>query len=111
MDTVENYRQIIENVLSHHEETCYANVDGNNEALFDRRHDRYCVLSIGWQGMRRVHGCLIHIDLIGDKVWIQRDDTEDGVAYELEAAGIPRQAIVLGFKPPAVRRYTAYALA
>ncbi len=111
MDTLENYRNIIERVLSGYAQTRYANVDANNEVLFDRAHDRYCVLSVGWQGARRVHGCLIHIDLIGGKVWIQRDDTEDGVTAELETAGIPKQVIVLGFKPPSVRPYTAYACA
>ncbi len=32
---------------------------------------------------------VIHIDLLGDKVWVQYDGTEDGVATELVAAGIP----------------------
>jgi hypothetical protein len=44
-------------------------------------------------------------------VWIQRDDTEDGIAYELEDAGIPKTSIVLGFKQPEVRQYTDYAVA
>jgi hypothetical protein len=57
-----------------------------------------------------VHGSVIHIDLRGEKVWIQHDGTEAGVALELEAAGIPREQIVLAFQHPSRRKHTPYAL-
>ncbi len=41
---------------------------------------------------------------------MQRDDTEDGVTYDLEA-GIPKDKIVLGFHPVNVRQHTGYAVA
>jgi hypothetical protein len=44
-----------------------------------------------------VHGRLLHVEIRGDKVWIQRSGTEDGIADELVAAGIPKSRIVLGF--------------
>ena len=44
-------------------------------------------------------------------LWIQQDDTEYGIAYELEKAGIPKDRMVLGFHTPDVRPYTAYAVA
>lgn len=53
-----------------------------------------------------VHSCLVHFDIIDGKVWVQRDDTEDGVTEELVAAGIPKEQIVLGFHPVDVRPYT-----
>ncbi len=111
MDTLENYRQIIQDLLVQYTNTSYANVDVQNEAIFDKKNDRYCIISGGWDDVIRIHGCLIHIDIINDKVWIQRDDTEDGIAYELENAGIPKSSIVLGFKNPEVRQYTEYAVA
>lgn len=43
-------------------------------------------------------------------MWIQRDGTEDGIALDLENAGIPKDHIVLGFKPPEVRPMTGYAV-
>jgi len=48
---------------------------------------------------------------VRSKVWVQRDRTEDGVTYELEAAGIPKDKIVLAFHPEDIRQYTGYALA
>jgi XisI protein len=59
----------------------------------------------------RVHGCLIHLDIIDGKIWVQRDETEDGVTYELVDAGIPKDQIVLGFHPADVRPHTGYAIA
>ena len=43
------------------------------------------------------------------KVWIQHDGTEEGIAEELVTAGIPRDRIVLAFKPPEMRPYTEFA--
>ena len=59
----------------------------------------------------RSHGCLLHLDIIDGKIWIQRDGTEDGVALELEEAGIPKTDIVLAWHPAKLRPYTDYAAA
>ena len=106
-----NYRRIIEKVLENHTQISYANGEIENEIIFDQANDRYLVMSVGWDDVKRIHGCLLHIDIIGDKVWIQRDGTEDGTAYELEQAGIPKDRIVLGFHEPDVRQHTGYAVA
>jgi hypothetical protein len=111
MDTVATYRSIVEQVLTHYIEVTYAYGDIQNEAIFDRGSDRYAIMSVGWQGVKRIHGCLIHIDIVDGKVWIQRDGTEDGIAHDLVAAGIPRQHIVLGFQSSDVRVYTEFAVA
>ena len=111
MDRLETYRQIIENTLSEYTRIPYAYGDFQTEAVFDRAHDRYLLVNVGWDSKQRVHGTLVHIDLIDGKVWIQRDGTETGVAQELVLAGIPRDQIVLAFRPIEVRRYTDYAVA
>ncbi|MEB3219850.1 MAG: element excision factor XisI family protein [Nostocales cyanobacterium 94392] len=54
--------------------------------------------------------CLIHLEIIDGKIWVQRDDTEDGVTYDLEAAGIPKDKIVLDFHAPYVRPHTGYVI-
>lgn len=113
MDTVKHYRQIIRKVLEPYTRIEYANADIRNELVWDEENDRYLILSQGW-GKRpkgRIHGCLIHLDVIDGKIWIQRDGTEDGIAGELEEAGIPKTDIVLGFQPEQFRQYTDYAVA
>ena len=111
MDTIERYRQIIKETLLPLTDWKYSNVDAVNEAIFDRDRDRYAILSAGWEGKdHRVHHCLVHLDIINGKVWIQRDNTEDGIGYELERAGIPKHDIVPAFHPPSVRPFTGYGV-
>lgn len=112
MDTLTQYRQIIERILLPLTERRYANGDITNEAVFDRERDHYLIVSVGWEGdTRRVHGCLVHLDIINGKIWIQRDGLEDGIVHELEAAGVPKSDIVPGMHPARVRPYTGYAVA
>ena len=59
---------------------------------------------------RRVHGSVIHIDIRGGKVWIESNGTDARIGEELVAAGIPRQDIVLGFQPAAVRPLTWFGV-
>jgi hypothetical protein len=110
MDRLETYRQIIRKVLSEYVRLQYANGEIQNEAVFDPENDRYLIVSVGWQDIKRVHGVLIHLDIVNDRVWIQRDGTEHGIANDLVGAGIPKDHIVLGFHVPEVRPYTEYAV-
>jgi len=111
MDSLETYREIIERVLSDYAAVPYAHGDFKTELVFDRVRDRYLLIDVGWDGKRRVHGCIVHIDIIDGKLWIQRDGTEQGIALDLEQDGIPKEHIVLGFREPELRQYTGYALA
>jgi hypothetical protein len=111
MDRLETYRQIIRQVLKPYTNITYANVNAKNRQIFDRETDRYLILSKGWSGQHHLHSCLIHIEIINDKVWIQLDNTEDGIAEELILTGIPKEDIVLGFHEPEIRPYTGFAVA
>lgn len=111
MDTLNRYRQIICTVLQPYTQITYANLNVRNLAAFDPEHDQYAILSEGWDGHRHYHGCLIHLEIRDGKIWVQRDGTEDGIANELVASGIPKEAIVLGFHEPSVRPHTGFAIA
>lgn len=111
MDSIKTYRQIIRDVLTPYTQIPYSYGDVQCKTVFDLESDSYLLVTMGWDRARRIHSCLVHIDIIDGKVWIQRDDTEDGVTNELVAAGIPKESIVLGFHPPDVRQYTGYAIA
>ncbi|MGI0483556.1 element excision factor XisI family protein [Geminocystis sp. CENA526] len=70
-----NYAQLIEDILTRHSVN-----DINNgieiQLIFDQKRHHYQVLNIGWQDQKRIYGVIIHVDLKGDKIWIQRDGTE-----------------------------------
>lgn len=111
METLEHYRDIIEAILDEYTRIPNAYGDIRTEAVYDRSNDRYLLVNVGWDRGRRMHGSLVHIDIIDGKIWIQRDGTEQGIANELVSAGIPRDRIVLGFRPAEVRPYTEFAIA
>lgn len=77
--------------------------------VIDETNDHYLLVEHGWQGDQRIYGVLIHLDIINHKIWIQHDGTEDGIASELVAIGIPKQQIVLGFKSEERRHITEFA--
>ncbi|MGK7876991.1 MAG: XisI protein [Xenococcaceae cyanobacterium] len=109
MDTLDRYREIIEKVLSDYAAVPYAYGEFETEIIFDKKRDHYLLINVGWNNGRRVHGCIIHVDIIEGKIWIQRDGTESGIALDLEEAGVPKGDIVLGFREPELRPYTGYA--
>jgi hypothetical protein len=111
MDNLERYRQVIEKIICDYASIPYSHGNIERETVFDRSRDHYLLMIHGWEGIRRTHGCVIHMDIIDGKIWIQRDGTEDGVALELEAADIPKDQIVLAFKSPRMRPHTGYAVA
>ena len=111
MDAVEEYRPLIEKILSDYAAIPYSSGEIEREVVFDREHDRYLLMLTGWDMGKRVHGALIHIDFIDGKIWIQRDGTEYGIAYELIAAGVPKDRVVPGFRSLARRRALACAVA
>jgi hypothetical protein len=110
MPAKDSYRDIICTVLRYYLDITYANVDLKNREIFDQETDQYIVLSEGWQQQRHLHSCLIHVEIINNKVWIQLDNTEDGIAEELISAGIPKSDIVLGFHEPEIRQHTGFAV-
>jgi len=110
MDTRSTYQSIIERVLNEYAQTPYAYGDVIRQTVFDRDGGHYLLMIVGRDGIRRVHGCLIHIDLVGEKIWIQRDGTEQGIANDLLAADVPKEQIVLAFRSLAMRQYTDFAV-
>ena len=111
MDQLNKYREIIENILAKIAATPYSYGDVRDFTVFDRHNDRYFVMTQGWNENRRIHHCLVEVDIIDGKFWIQYDGTEEGVAADLERSGVPKDHIVLGFRRPELRPYTEYAAA
>jgi XisI protein len=111
MNNLEFYRQNIEMILRKYAEIPYSNGEIDQCLIIDRDRNHFMLFDVGWQQKRRVHGCITHVQIIDDKIWIQRDGIEDGITDELVAAGIPKDKIVLGFHPFDVRPHTGYAVA
>jgi hypothetical protein len=111
MDTLDTYRQLIEKILTEYARIPYAYGEIQIQTVFDRASDHYLLMLVGREGVRRVHGCLVHVDIINGNIWIQRDGTEHGIARDLLEAGVPKDHIVLAFHSPEARRNTEFAVA
>ncbi|NJK51905.1 MAG: XisI protein [Leptolyngbyaceae cyanobacterium SU_3_3] len=112
MDTCLKYQSLIKNVLQNQAEYRATIPDGYTcQLVFDDERGQYLVLDMGWNGDKYLHATPIHLSLIEGKVWIHYDDTEDGIATDLMAAGVSQEDIVLGFRHPKIRQHTGFAVA
>ncbi len=111
MDKREQYRQIIEAIFREYAAIPYSLGDLVCEAVFDRVQDKYLLITLGRDLGKRVHFAVAHIDIINGKLWIQIDRTEDGIATELLAAGVPKEDIVLAFMSEERRQHSEFAVA
>lgn len=105
MDAQAADRDVIEEVLSEYASIPWAHGDVRSQTVFDRTSDHYLLMLVGTDNRRRVHGCLVHIDIVGSDVVIQRDGTERGMAPLLARGGIAPERIVLAFHPTRAYRY------
>jgi len=110
MDTVERYRQCIEGVMRGYKAFRTSRKGVDAVLIVDGERSHFLLMYVGWDGARQVHHVAVHVELRGDKVWLQCDNTDLVVAEDLVTAGIPKSAIVLGFRAPEVRQYTEYSV-
>jgi hypothetical protein len=80
MDKLTKYRQIVRQLILEYATHKPANGEIEPKPVIDPERDYYGIMYIGWDGDRRIHTCLIHLDIIGGKVWIQYDGTSTPVA-------------------------------
>ena len=111
MDSLSNnYQEIIETALADYADFLGEDENVQIELVFDKPRDRYILVETGWENGRRIYGTLLHLDIINGKIWIQQDGTEEGIATELVALGVPKDRIVLGFKSLQRRQITEFAV-
>lgn len=110
MVSVADYPKYVEEIICRYGQ--YKPVYGDIEVqiIIDRENKHYQLVNVGWNKNQRVRGCVIHIDIKDNRIWIQHDGTEDGVANELVEMGIPKQDIVLAFHAPYKRQYTNFGV-
>lgn len=111
MDQLANYRTLVKQILLRNAEYAPSLGEIDSIPVFDERSDQYFLVDFGWNRTGRVHSVILHLQLKNGKVWIERDGTEEGIAYDLLEAGIPKEDIVLAFYRPERRAITEFAIA
>ncbi|MGB3511545.1 MAG: XisI protein [Microcoleaceae cyanobacterium] len=102
-NTIDFYRQCVKKLLCEYEylQDEYSQI----ELIFDDERMRYIVLWVGWYKYKRIHQCVIHIDIVGDSIVIQCNDTEESIVEKLVEMGISQENISLNFIHPQHRGY------
>jgi XisI protein len=111
MERIMQYRELVRRLLTAHASRVSEQSEIECQIVFDAEHDHYQLLDVGWDGLKRVYNCFIHIDIKDSKIWIQRNMTEADLAQELVDMGVPKEDIVLGLHPPYKRSLTGYGVA
>jgi hypothetical protein len=111
MDKLSLYRQYIHELLTQRAKLRSPFYPVESETIFDTVSDRYQLVNVGWKNSStRIYGCVLHVDIKDGKIWVQHDGTEDAIAAQLVALGVPKQDIVLAYHAPHVRQYTEFAV-
>jgi hypothetical protein len=113
MDRLGQYREIIHHLLEEYERLYQSQPESEVETavIGDDTRGHYLLMRVGWRGETRVRRSLFYLRLKDGKIWIEEDWTQEGIATDLVAAGVPHQDIVLAFNPPALRHLTEFAAA
>ncbi|MBW4619022.1 MAG: XisI protein [Cyanosarcina radialis HA8281-LM2] len=111
MDKLQQYRQIIRQILTEEAHPYSHSNDVEAEIICDTERDRYQLVYIGWEEHKRIFGVVLHFDIKDGKIWIQYNGTETAIAKVLTDKGVPPSDIVLGFHSPFKRQFSGYAIA
>lgn len=113
MDRPMKYADVIKREMSKYREFSNENARNGIEAMcaFDDEAGQYLLVRVGWDGPRRFRQIVLHLRLQAGKIWIETDETYDGITAELLKAGVPNSDIVLAFHPPQLRSMTDFAVA
>jgi hypothetical protein len=81
------------------------------ELIADKDKNHYQIIALGWEQNKRIFNLLFHLDIIGDKIWVQEDKMEQSIAEMLVENGVSKKDIVLAYFPEFHRKHTEFAVA
>lgn len=77
--------------------------------IADDDQGHYLWTSLGWSKGKRTRYVHAHLRVKDEKIWIETDLTEQGIATDLLNADVPKEDIVLAFHEPSMRKFTEFA--
>ena len=113
MERIVRYQEVLHCLLEEYR-ALYADAgEPEVETLIirDDANGQYQLMRVGWRGETRLRRPVFYARLKNGKIWIEEDWTQESIANELLAAGVPSEDIVLAFNPPEVRHLTEFAVA
>ena len=111
MEKVARYQQIVKGIMNAYISSMQANLDEEIYLVEDIEQMHYLIYHNIWRESSRNYGCILHVRIKNEKIYVEYDGTDQAFADEFADAGIPKHDIVLAFHAPAKRPYTAFAVA
>ena len=112
MDKTLKYKKLVKETLNR-----YVEIDRQQPQegvdyflVADDVQGHYLWTSLGWSKGKRTRYVHAHLRIKDEKIWIQHDGTEEGIANALVELGVPKHDIVLAFQSPEMREYTEFAI-
>ncbi|MDJ0515934.1 MAG: XisI protein [Trichodesmium sp. MO_231.B1] len=112
MDKLINYQNIIKEILTNYQRISAQVPDPDIDELlmFDDQRSQYLWFNIGWKNDRRIQAISVYIRIKNEKIHIEEDWTEEGIANDLLRENVPKEDIVLAFHDPETRKLTDFAV-
>ena len=111
MEKLANYQYVIKKILNEYIGTMPPDSDEEVYLVEDPKNMNYLIYQNVWRNNSRIYGCILHIRIKNEKIYVEYDGTDQGFGDVFADAGIPKNEIVLAFHSPAKRPYTAFAVA
>lgn len=70
MDTLAEYRAIIQQELKEYTEIPYVHKDWQCRLIISEDRNNFLLITQRWENDVQVHGCLVHIEIIGKSGYI-----------------------------------------
>ena len=111
MDKINKYQTIICDLIAEYAAVKRIPADVKSQVLIDKENNHFQLISMGWHSRGYTYTIVFHFDIIGDKIWIQQNNTDVLIADELMQHGVDKNDIILGFIEPSMRQYSGFAMA
>lgn len=113
MDKITHYQNLIKQILTEYDRISsqVPDPDIDEVLMFDDQRSQYLWFNIGWKNDKRVEAISVYVRIKNQKIYIEEDWTEEGIATDLLREGVPKEDIVLAFHDPETRKLTEFAVA
>lgn len=113
MDKLTDYQVLVKQALRNYASLLTAPPKPSYEVVlaFDDEHHHYLLRKLGWTKKNRIRQTVLHVAIRNNKIWIEEDWTEEGLATYFLEQNVPKEDIVLGFQSPIMRPLSEFAVA
>ncbi len=113
MDKTLKYKQLVKEILNR-----YVEIDRQQPQegvdyflVADDVQGHYLWTSLGWTNGKRTRYVHAYLRIKDEKIRIETDLTEQGIATDLLNEDVPKADIILAFQEPSMRKYNEFAIA